>query len=200
MSKLFDVMSLRPTQFCLGFIEIDEKISKIEKMKKEELQKYLDEKKVPVVVGPNNVHYMIDRHHLVRCCWELGIEKVVVNEIADLSHLSTEAFWEVMKTAKWCYLYDQFGNGPHSENLLPESIRTMSDDGFRSLAYFLRDDKVYNKNSNKVPFIEFYWANYLRKKIKFESGRDGMRRMMKTAKDLIKKDIDAQKLPGYKSE
>lgn len=197
--RQIDVLSLRPTQFCLGFYEIDEKIDKIKKMKKEELQRYLEEKIVPVIIGPNNLVYMIDRHHLVRCCWELGVEKVYINEVSDLSHLDEEEFWEVMKKARWCYLFDQFGEGPRSEKLLPETIRTMSDDPYRSLAWVLREDKLYNKNSNKIPFIEFYWANYLRKKIKYDSGKEGLKRMLKTARELIKKDIDAQKLPGFKN-
>ena len=200
MTKWIDPLLLKPTQFCLGFNEIDEKFSKMQKMKKEDLQKYLEEKVVPVILGPNDTYFMIDRHHLVRCCWELGIPKVFVNEISDLSHLTPDEFWEVVKKAKWCYLFDQFGNGPHHESLLPQTIRTMNDDPYRSLAFFLRDEKVYNKQGNKVPFIEFYWANYLRKKIKFEPGKDGFKKMLKVAKEVIKKDLDAQKLPGYKSE
>lgn len=195
--KSVKVLDLKPTQFSLGFLEVDEKIDKIKKMKKEELQKYLEEKLIPVIIGPNNNLFMIDRHHLARCCWELNIEKVFINEIANLSHLSEEEFWKVLITAKWCHLYDQFGNGPHNHELLPENIRSMSDDPYRSLAWFLKEDKVFSKNGNNVPFIEFYWANFLRNKIKYEHGKDGIKKMIKLAKEVIKKDPEVNKLPGF---
>lgn len=195
-----NVLDLKPTQFSLGFYEVEVKIEKIKKMKPEELTKYLNEKKVPVIIGPNNKPYMIDRHHLVRCCWELGIESVCVNVTSDLSHLSVEDFWEVMIKARWCHLYDQFGSGPHSYELLPENIRSMSNDPYRSLAWVLRENKVFIKQGNKVPFIEFYWANYLRKGVKYEHGKDGMKIMYKASMDFLKKDKDAKNLPGFKVE
>lgn len=193
-----DVLSLKPTQFCLAFYEIDEKISKMTKMKKEDLQKYLESRAVPVVVGPKNCLYMIDRHHLVRSCWEFGIDKVYIKVLANLSHLTEEEFWDVMKKCKWCYLWDQFGNGPHQESLLPENIRSMSNDPFRSVSWALRETKTYIKDENSIPFIEFYWANYLRKKISYIHGKDGIKEMTKQAIELIKKDPEASKLPGFK--
>jgi hypothetical protein len=197
MSFKVDVLNLKPTQFCLGFFEIDERIEKLLKMKKEDIQKYLEEKIVPVIIGPKNNHYMIDRHHLVRSCWEVGIDKVVVNVVANLSHLNEEEFWDVMKKANWCYLYDQFGNGPHSEKVLPENVRSMGNDPYRSVSWALRENKVYIKEGNNVPFIEFYWANSLRKKIIYFHGKEGMKQMIKESLELVKKDSEMQKLPGY---
>lgn len=193
-----DVLSLKPTQFALGFFEIDVKIEKMKKMKPAELQKYLSEKRVPVIIGPESRLYMIDRHHLVRCCWELGIQKVNINVMSDLSHLSAEDFWEVMKKAKWCHLMDQFGNGPHPCNLLPENIRSMSNDPYRSLAWVLREEKVYIKQGNKIPFIEFYWADFLRSRVTYVHGHEGMKKMFKESMDVIRADSASIMLPGMK--
>lgn len=190
------VLSLKPTQFSIGFYEVDKKMEKISKMNDKELQRYLDEHPVPVIVGPNNLFYMIDRHHLVRAAWELRISEVVVDIKADLSHLDGGEFWEVMKKAKWVYLFDQFGNGPHGEEKLPWDIRRMSDDPYRSLAWMLREQKVFTKVNR--PYSEFVWANFFRDKIKIENTEKGLKQATQSAIEMVKNKLKGvEDLPGF---
>ena len=45
------------------------------------LEDYLAERRVPVVLAPKNRALIVDRHHLVRACWEAGIEEVLVEKL-----------------------------------------------------------------------------------------------------------------------
>ena len=153
-----------PTQFVLGMKEVDAKVIKIKAMSKSDLAKYCESHSIPVVKGPKKTFYMIDHHHFARACWEVGVRDYQIEVVADLSDLKERDFWITMKSRGWTYLYDQFGMGPHSTDLLPASIRTMGDDPYRSLAWMLVDKKIIKKV--KVPFYEFQWAQFMRSNLK----------------------------------
>jgi hypothetical protein len=193
MSKI-DLLSLRPTQFALGMLEVETKVRKLRKMSEDELKDYLKEHPVPVVRAPDGEVYLIDHHHLVRACWELGIDKLVLEEKEDFSKLSEEQFWKKMRSSKWLYLHDQFGKGPHSATLLPRDVRGLADDPFRSLAWALREKKGYNKSA--IPFCEFSWAEFLRGHILIHPAKIGFKEALKHAVELCHKP-EAKKLPGY---
>lgn len=185
MIKTFRLLDIRPTQFTLGMIEVQEKVEKMQKMDSKQREKYLEDRPVPCIRGPNNVLYSIDRHHLTRACWEMGIKEIFVFLVADLSHLETEEFWEVMKKAKWVFLMDQFGNGPHPEAFLPSDIKGLADNPYRSLSWMVREAKGYEKEN--IPFIEFYWADLFRKNIPFEFTPEGYKKAKDEALAYIKK-------------
>lgn len=186
MNRQISLLNLRPTQFTLGMIEVQEKVEKMKKMNLSQKEKYLEERRVPCILGPQNQHYSIDRHHLIRACWELGEKSMHVLLVADLSHLEEEDFWEVMKKARWVFLMDQFGNGPHSEKLLPRDIRGMADNPYRSLSWMVREAGGYQKEG--IPFIEFYWADIFRKQIPFDvSSWDEFKKAKDDALAFIKK-------------
>jgi hypothetical protein len=193
MSKI-DLLSLRPTQFALGMLEVETKVRKLQKLSDDELKDYLKEHPVPVVRAPDGEVYLIDHHHLVRACWELGIDKLVLEEKEDFSKLSEEQFWKKMDSLKWLYLHDQFGKGPHSATLLPRDVRGLADDPFRSLAWALREEKGFNKSP--VPFCEFSWAEFLRSHILIHPAKIGFKEALKHAVELCHKP-EAKKLPGY---
>ena len=90
------VLELRPTQFALGMAEVEVKTAKLKKMKFDELSDYLENHRVPVVRSPEGDSYLIDHHHLVRACWEAGVEHVKVELKSDLSHLGQKEFWKEM--------------------------------------------------------------------------------------------------------
>lgn len=186
MKKKSLLLKLKPTQFSLGMIEVQEKVEKMRKMSSGQLEKYLEDRPVPCIVGPDNSLYSIDRHHLIRACWELGAKEIDILQIADLSHLEIEEFWDVMKKAKWVYLADQFGNGPHHEKFLPVDIRGLADNPYRSLSWMVREAKGFEKEN--IPFIEFYWADLFRQYIEFDpSSEVGIKKAKDEALAFIKK-------------
>src|SRR5437879_5712021 len=125
------VLHLRPTQFALGMKEVDYRTAKIKAMKEKELEDYLHERRVPVVRGPRSRIYLVDHHHLIRSCWECGVDEVPIEVKADHEKLGFTEFWEVLREKHWIFPYDQFGQGPHSPANLPENIKGLADDPFR---------------------------------------------------------------------
>ena len=59
---------------------------------------------------------------------------------ADFTHLSFPNLWKTMHDSHWIFTHDQFGNGPHDPIHLPEDIRGLSDDPYRSLAWHIRKE------------------------------------------------------------
>jgi hypothetical protein len=188
------VFDLRPTQFAVGMFEVEKKTKKLKSMKAKELEEFLDEHPVPVVLCPDGQAHVIDHHHLVRACWELGIDEVKVHIEADLSKLSVKDFWDEMNRRKWTHLYDQFGNGPHPHLSLPLNVRGLADDLYRSLAWAIREAGGYEKTP--VPFCEFKWADFLRKKVVVERSEEGFKKALSEALKLAKSP-EASHLPGF---
>ena len=85
MKKYQKLLSLKPTQFAVGILEIHEKIEAFEKLSKAELRKLIKKTPIPVVVSPDKDLYLVDHHHFLFACWHLGVEKVRVDVVADLS-------------------------------------------------------------------------------------------------------------------
>ena len=195
--KSADVLSLRPTQFALGMLEVEVKCTKLRELKHDELKDFLNSHPVPIILAPDGANYIIDHHHLVRAAWEVKITDVTIEKIKDLSHLTHAKFWEEMEKEKWTYLHDQFGKGPHSPEFLPLDVRGLADDPFRSLAWALREKKGYNKTEQ--PFSEFHWAEFLRKHISFHPIKMGFHKALEEAEKLCHKP-EAVNLPGYIKE
>jgi hypothetical protein len=191
------VIELRPTQFALGLFEVESKIEKLEKLVKDELEPFLEAHPVPGVLYKHDEIFLIDHHHLVRACWELGIEKVIVKIEADLSHLEESQFWDEMTKRGWNHLYDQFGHGPHDPALLPANVRGMADDFYRSLSWALREEGGYLKTATL--FGEFKWANFLRARLKKQTAtkaEKALERLLGEALELAKSE-EAKHLPGF---
>ena len=190
-------LTLRPTQMALGMKEVDYRVKKLEKMKDKEREEYLADRSVPIVIGKDGCAYIVDHHHLVRSCWEVGIEEVHVNKLADLSHLSLKELWLKMKESNWIYPFDQLGNGPHDPVHLPENIKGLADDPFRSIAWAVREKGGFTKTS--TPFSEFKWANFFRENLKLHPVLDVFDSTLKEALELAQSDA-SKHLPGHVSK
>jgi hypothetical protein len=188
------VLDLKPTQFALGLREVARKVAKLRAMGHDERHEYLHARPVPVVLSARKHWHLIDHHHHLRACWEAGVEEVPVEVKADYSHLALGHFWDAMHEARWIHLLDQFGHGPHDPLLLPEDIRGLADDPYRSLAWALRHSGAYEKND--AAFSEFRWADFLRKELVIEPGDDGFKKALDAAK-TIARSAKAAGLPGY---
>ena len=93
------------------------------------------------------------------------------------------------------YDRDQFGVGPHDPNHLPEDVRSLADDPFRSVAWQVRKRGGYDKSS--LPFAEFKWAQYFREHIKTYPTRADFEQAVIEAL-AIAHAPGAKNLPGYK--
>ena len=191
------ILALRPTQFAVGMREVDRRIQKFRALSGKKLDAYLRRHPVPVVVGPDRIDYLVDGHHHVRSCWEAGYRDIFIDVKADNSHMDELDFWDVMRKSSWTHLYDEFGGGPHEPQRLPEDIRGVADDPYRSLAWAVRRAGGYEKTS--LVYAEFKWADFFRKNIHIAHGDVAFKRAVKDALRLCRSD-KGRCLPGFEEK
>ena len=70
------ILSLRPTQMTVGMREVKEKRKHLRehwrKHKKIKQGQFLGRHMIPVVLGPDQRHYVVDHHHLARALHDEG--------------------------------------------------------------------------------------------------------------------------------
>ena len=192
------ILSLRPTQMTVGMIEVKEKRKRLREHWKEHKStkkqgEFLGKHMIPVVLGPDKRHYVVDHHHLARALHEEGIEDILVSVIADLTMVDKDAFWGVLDNHKWVYPYDAKGERHHFKDI-PKSVVDLKDDPFRSLAGALRRVGGFAKDT--TPFSEFLWADFLRRKLPHRSVAGNFEKSIEKALGFAKSK-DAVYLPGW---
>jgi hypothetical protein len=163
MNNKININKLKPTQICVGFEQVKEKEKKLSSKNKKQLKTYLKTKIVPVIIGPNNIFYIIDHHHLSRAIHNLNLENVYYKILEDWSELNEKDFWNKMEKSKYIWLFDHTGNNINLDKfllLLPDHVKDLRNDPYRSLAGIIRKRGYYEKDWS--PFSEFQYANYFR--------------------------------------
>jgi hypothetical protein len=197
LKKPKHILSLKPTQFAVGMLEVDEKLEVVRNYSKKHLQKFVRATPVPVVRAPNGQLYVVDRHHFLCVCYHAGVMEVFVEITKDFkgTKIKYRDFWKWMAKSRNAYLFCQFGEGPHREFYLPKDVRGLADDPYRSMAWFVRKSGAF-ENSDKN-FAEFQWANFFRKKqLLNRDGMAGFSKALIKAVNLAQSPA-AKKLPGY---
>jgi hypothetical protein len=187
------IAALRPTQITVGLGEVAERRSRWREQQGKRAARYLGRHMIPVILGPQGDHYLIDNHHLARALYDEGVKSVLTLVIADLRKLDTAAFWFVMDNRGWLHPYDERGRRRTHEDL-PSSVKGLRDDPFRTLAGELRRSGGFAKET--IPFAEFLWADFLRRRIKRKLVEKSFRRALKEASRLAKTGV-ADYLPGW---
>lgn len=153
---------LRPTQITVGAYHVAQKIHATRQVPHADLPAFLDRHRVHVVLGPEQVPYIVDHHHWVRAWQEMGIEMVPARVRKDLSHLSAQKFWKRMADEHMVHPYDERGRRrPLRE--LPIDVHEMRDDPYRSLEAFVQLAGGYRKV--KTAYSDFRWADFFRRHI-----------------------------------
>jgi hypothetical protein len=191
------ILSLRPTQMTVGMREVKEKRKRVREHLKLHTKKkqgeFLGRHMIPVVLGSDKQHYVVDHHHLARALHDEGVKNAIVTVIADLTMVDQDAFWGVMDNKRWVYPYDAKGERRHFKDL-PKDIGGLKDDPFRSLAGDLRRHGGFAKDT--TPFSEFLWADFLRRRLSRKSVEADFAEAINKALDLAKSN-DAVYLPGW---
>lgn len=159
-TQYVDPKSLFPTQFCLGYKEIEHKEKKIKSMSKKQFEDYLIEKVTPVIIGPKGKLYLIDHHHHARSLINLKKPRILIEIIADYSSLSMKKFIEIMVKNGYTNLKNE-NSKQMKFSQLPKSLEKMNHDYYRSLAWSVREKGGFEKVDN-IPFFEFRWGEYFR--------------------------------------
>ncbi len=129
--KPVPIDDLRPTQISVGMWEVEEKRKRLRARGEKKLGDYLGDHMIPVVLGPKQLHYIIDHHHLVLTLHLEGIKEVLVTVVADLSDAEDEVFWHILDQNNWVHPYDEGGRRREFSEI-PKSIEKLKDDPFRS--------------------------------------------------------------------
>ena len=188
------ILSLQPTQMTVGMREVKEKRKRWrEHTSKRKQAELLGKHMIPVVLGPDRKHYVVDHHHLARALHDEGVKDVLVTVIADLTMVDKDAFWSVLDHRRWAYPYDNEGERRHFRDI-PKSVTGLKDDPYRSLAGEIRRAGGYAKDT--TPFSEFLWADLFRRRIARKNVDDDFASAVEKAL-AIAKSKDAIYLPGW---
>jgi len=185
---------LRPTQFAVGYREVDERAKQIAQKSPTKLKAYVEEHLPLIVIGPDDQPYLIDGHHLARALLKARINSVEVRVVANWRHVSPAEFWTQMKEHGWVYLYGNRGQGPLEVEKLPKTVAELTDDPYRALAWAVRKQGGLDKTNGS--FDEFKWANFFRSRVPIGSQPGDFERAVKAALK-ISHSPEAKDLPGY---
>ncbi|MGA2621451.1 MAG: ParB/Srx family N-terminal domain-containing protein [Thermoguttaceae bacterium] len=189
------IEALRPTQFAVGYREVEERAQNIVGKSPKKFKKYMEEHLPLLVVGPGGVPYLIDGHHLALALVRHRVTDHFEARIeANWRDLSPAEFWKNMRQHGWVYLYDNEGRGPLEPDRLPRKVTELSDDPYRALAWAVRKRGGYRKTN--ASFAEFKWAKYFRSRITIGSAPGDFDRAVEAALKISHLP-EAQDLPGY---
>jgi len=195
-----DARLLHPTQFAVGFREVVNKTKAINGKDAAALVAYLQEKDVPVVIGPGGVPFMADGHHTIRALLDSQqSDKTVYGHIlANWASLDEKTFWSRMLEHHYAYLANKDGTGTLPADELPKTLLEMQSNIYRGLGWAVMKAGGFEEKKGPDGFFqEFYWGDYFRDKVRWNDADDAdFKRAVKEAVALAHEPA-AAKLPGY---
>ena len=195
------ILDLKPMQIAAGMYEVQDKAQALRALKGKDLDKWLRDKSVPFIEDYKGRKRPVDHHHEARAAWEAGLDQAYARRYFDaelhrrIKALSRDEYYAVTRAMGLFYDRDQFGVGPHDPNHLPEDVRGLADDPYRSVAWQVRKRGGYDKSS--VPFAEFQWAQFFRERVKIYPTRADFEKAVAEAMRIVH-DRAARSLPGYR--
>ncbi len=199
-AKWIGISLLLPGQTSVGFAETKIRAKALEAMAEVDRREYLEDHEISVVTGPGGRLHLVDGHHLSFALLDLESRNIMEAKapavmLADFSALPEGEFWRSMEARQWVYLRDSDGRNIQPSDL-PKTLKKMTDDRLRSLAWLLREEDCFDEIS--LPFQEFTWGNYLRKSVSMPDNRPAsLRAGLLAAKELAHR-AAAKNLPGFK--
>nr|WP_315596250.1 ParB/Srx family N-terminal domain-containing protein [uncultured Cupriavidus sp.] len=123
-----------------------------------------------LVVGPYGEPYLTDGHHTFTSLWEAvsggSQSKVYVRVQDNLSTLNRATFFRTLRERKLIWSKDGDNRLSYPADL-PRALglnNGLGNDPYRALVYFTRDIG-YQQLADATEFTEFYWGDWLRKKV-----------------------------------
>ncbi|MFZ9270459.1 MAG: ParB-like protein [Prochlorococcaceae cyanobacterium] len=156
------ILSLQPTQLCVGLAEVASRIADFEADSLKQRRDYLGTKPVPLVRSRSGAVWMVDRHHRLRALAQIDPSATAFGYVAlEVDSDERTVVLQELHQRGWLYLYDGRGLGPLSPAVLPANLLGLQDDPYRSLVWKLKKEKVIEA-APLIPFHEFRWGAWLR--------------------------------------
>lgn len=184
---------LRPTQFSVGYAEVEVKARQWANLGKKERKLQIEGHVFPAVLGPGKAFYIVDHHHLGIALLEEGIEEVCVATLDNMSWLAPSVFWRTMEFRAWSHPYDNRGARRDYRDM-PRRLTELEDDPYRSLAGLVRNAGGFAKD--QAPFVEFLWADFFRPLVAARLIKQDPRRAVRDGLRLARSTA-ARYLPGW---
>ena len=184
---------LRPTQFSVGYIEVERKAKQWAEMKHKKREEELEQHVFPGVLGLGRDYYVIDHHHLGVALLERGVKEVWVTVLDDLSWLDPRAFWRTLEFRGWAHPYDQKGRR-RDYGEMPKRLLQLKNDPYRGLAGLVQAAGGFAKEPE--PFAQFLWADFFRTRVEVRIIKDSPRRAIRLGVKLARS-AQARYLPGW---
>ncbi|MCO5398459.1 ParB-like protein [Ralstonia soli] len=198
MSKIHEspIHDLRPTQLTVGMIEVEDKKKHLMSLTQKEQQAFMQAHLIPAVLGPDGKLYITDHHHLGRAALEAGVATGYFEVEADLSAHHIDDFWKAMDKNCWVHPLDEHGVRHHYV-AIPDKLKKLIDDPYRSLAGYVRNAGGYDKTP--TAFAEFVWADFFRRAIPIEDLQADFHAAVQAALPVAHGRL-ASGLPGFKAK
>ena len=191
--KPVNINDLHPTQITVGMREVKSKRKRWRRESDKKGAEFLGKHMIPTVLGPDEIHYVTDHHHLARALHDEGVEEVLCTVVHNFSTLDRETFWFNLDNRGLMHPFDAEGRRRGYKDI-PNHIAKLVDDPYRSLAGELRRAGGYAKDT--TPFSEFLWADFLRNRIKRKTIENDFDNAMEKALQLAQSEA-ANYLPGW---
>jgi hypothetical protein len=191
----FPLDELRPTQLTVGMRAVAAKKEKVERRARSfrKLRRFLENRPIPAIRGPNDDFFIIDHHHLGLALLKSDVDEAFISVLGDLSHLPRKRFLQRMAGMGLLHAYDGDGRAVSLAEL-PQSLDELRCDAYRDLAWSVREAGGFAKSGK--PYAEFRWADFFRTRIP----RSTVRRDFDYAHDRamwLARSREAARMPGY---
>ncbi|MFZ2013995.1 MAG: ParB/Srx family N-terminal domain-containing protein [Nocardioides sp.] len=157
------VGELRPTQNAVGMDEVTAKVTRMKPRSEANLQAYLLERTMPVVIGDGGHPHLVDHHHLALALLTAeGDVDVPVEVVRNWAPVKGLHFWRAMARQHWLYPFAPDGAGPIPVARMSKHLSDLGNDIYRSLSWAARSAYAYEKSPDNAIFAEFKWAGFFR--------------------------------------
>ena len=153
------IIDLHPTQMTVGMREVETRRSHWKEKNEKEREKFLQDHRIPVVIGPKKLQYISDHHHLLLGLHQDAVPEVPISIQQDLSALKVREFWNFLDTKSLMHPFDRYGRRCPYDHL-PNLISGLLDDPYRTIVWEVRRQGGFDKDP--TPFSEFLWADFYR--------------------------------------
>lgn len=160
---------LHPTQPVVGTYQVQYQVAFLRVIERGEssnyatVEDYVNQRSVPVVVGPGNQFYMVDSHHTMRSIWEYyqGDPNIRVNIEIIQDWRNRSDFWSAMQAQNYTYLGTP-GNRIDPDDL-PRNLGELKNDPYRAAVGMALNWGFFERpKGEKIFFYQFKLADCLK--------------------------------------